>query len=209
MSHPLFLKIPNEYDQAQVKLLVVGQQTNGWITPVGCGVDKKPLAEPVSYLMGVYEGFCLGKHYRYRRSPFWRAAHYLHHKLNPHGPPYAFLWSNLVRVDVGKRRPEWRVEQAICGTPCNILVKEVELFKPQVVVFFTGPDYDDRMRLTFTNLTLEPVEGVQYRRLARVAHPSLPPNSFRISHPAYLLRSRQWSILCQLAALIDTPRPSQ
>jgi hypothetical protein len=184
VSRPLLLYVPDAYHAAAFKLMIVGQETNGWCDP----------GDTVDTLIGIYCGFNLGQ--KCYRSPFWQAAHRIYRGLNPQGPERAFLWSNLVKVDQNGRRPESAVEEAV--SRLGLLPAEISITQPDVVVFFTGPFYDDRLRSTFRGLTLNPGSAV----IARVEHPDLPVHSYRTYHPGYLRRSRQWHVLDELVSRV-------
>lgn len=200
-SRPLFLYVFPEYHDAAVKLLVVGQETNGW----GNGKDE-PDYDSVEKLVGLYAGFNLGAKVGW--TPFWKAAHKLHGAINPDGSERGFLWSNLVKIDVGRRRPPEEVERIL--SRLDLLPEEIRITRPDAVVFFTGR-YDERLRATFPGVALTPVPVPSARRpetVMRLAHRDLPPRAFRTYHPRYLRMSRQWGVLDDLAALIlrdETP----
>jgi hypothetical protein len=179
-TYPLLINIFPEYLIAPVKLFVVGQQTRGW--------QKKTEGDAITYLIQRYEHFHLGQ--RYRRTPFWQACHQLNLKLNPDGPQYGFIWSNLIKIDQNKHRPVAEIEEKVC-TAFPVLPLEIQISRPDVVVFFTGPNYDFRLKKTFYGLTFQAIAGYKVRTLARVIHNSLPYNSFRTYHPAYIRRSKQ------------------
>ena len=185
VSAPHLIQVPEGYAHASTRLMVVGQQTYGWGEP--------PYVGSVELLMAGYASFDLGN--GYRRSPFWVASHKLHRALNPEGPERAFLWSNLVKVDCKGARPAPEIEDMV--SRLGLLQMEIELTNPDVVVFFTGPYYDDRLTATFP--------GVRFvdagRHIQRLEHPQLPKRSFRTYHPNYLRRSRNWSVLTELIAL--------
>lgn len=180
-SRPLLMEVPEAYHLAPVKLMIVGQQTLGW----------GEQCEDLDQLLALYREFDLGL--ECRRSPFWHAAHRLHRGLNPDGPERAFLWSNLVKVDQYGRRPEAAMEDSVCSL--GLLAGEIEITKPDVVVFFTGA-YDQRLQSTFP--------GVEYEQVlpsaARLKHPALPVHSYRTYHPRYLQRSGRWGVLDEIAA---------
>ena len=185
VSEPHLIQVPPTYALASTRLMVVGQQTYGWGDP--------PYVGSVQLLMAGYASFDLGN--GYRRSPLWMAAHKLHRALNPEGPERAFLWSNLVKVDQKGERPTPEVEEM--AARLGLLQMEIELTKPDVVIFFTGPDYDDRLKATFPS-----VRFVDAGRLIhRLEHPHLPTRSFRTYHPKHLRLSRNWSVLTELIAL--------
>jgi hypothetical protein len=71
----------------------------------------------------------------------------------------------------------------------DVIKKEISVFEPDVVIFFTGPNYDDIMKDVFGPLALSPVhDDFSVRQLARVESESLPTLSFRTYHPNYLWR---------------------
>jgi hypothetical protein len=181
-SSPHFLSVPEGYLRSGIKLMIVGQQTYGWHQGV-----FSPTSTAVRTLMRCYDEFDLGKNYT--RSPFWQGAHRLFNLLNANGPSRSFLWSNLIKVDKGQDRPEYDVEESICRL--RILEQEISITKPDAVVFFTGPNYDQRLIDTF--------DGVEFSAhspmLARLKHPLLPRQTYRTYHPNYLRRSRNWGVL--------------
>ena len=195
LSCPLFMKISREYDMADCKLLIVGQQTHGWgngSKDGGYGADLGN--NPVAALMGSYEDFALGRNYT--KSPFWVASHRLYKALNPQGEPEGFAWSNLVKVDQNQFRPAFEYENIV--SKCELLQAECKILKPDVVVFFTGPDYDTRLLKTFPGLQMSHVVKLA---LSVLEHEALPVRSYRTYHPNHLRLSDQWEILDQIVAL--------
>ena len=185
ISWPLLIKVPPEYALAKRRLVIVGQQTYGWDHFDGNQED------PVHWLTEAYAAFALGQ--GYHASPFWQASHQLYESLNPDGAPCGFIWSNLIKVDQNACRPMQTVEEAVCAI--GLVPAELQILEPDVIVFFTGPSYDDRLRSTFPTLRfIELTEA-----LKRLEHPSLPYHSYRTPHPKYLRISHQWDTLHMLA----------
>ena len=180
----MLIDVPDAYRDTTVKLMVVGQQTNGWGHP----------DDGIEGLLAEYRSFGLGK--TYVSSPFWHAAHEIYGSLNPDGPPRGFLWSNLIKVDVAQERPSPAIEELISSV--GLLQHEVAITQPDVVVFFTGPWYDERLRATFP--------GVEYERVNdfvnRLSHDALPERTFRSYHPGYLRRSGNWPVIEELKELL-------
>ena len=177
ISGPLFLSVPKDYERTAVRLMIVGQQTYGWPS-ITIGLDG---------LLSQYREFDLGR--GYTASPFWQASHRLFAALNPAGPERAFLWSDLVKVDQHNERPAPDVEEQV--SKLGLLLAELRLLKPDVVVFFTGPHYDDRLKKTFP--------GVEYRELtpdvAMLKHADLPVKAYRTYHPRYLWQAKKRAAL--------------
>lgn len=191
LGGPLLVEVPDAYCKAKVKLMIVGQQTAGW---------GHPADDSIKDLLGQYRGFELG---RRMRSPFWQAAHEIYNCLNPNGPPRGFLWSNLVKVDVNKKKPSPELEELIAST-C-LLQHELCITKPDVVVFFTGPDYDNRLKAAFPCVKFQQVKDFDLRCLARLNHlkdDKKYTKACRSYHPGYLRRSKQWHVIAEIKTLL-------
>ncbi len=188
LSRLLLICVPEAYFRSSVKLMVVGQQTYGW---------ENKNEHTVDALMKEYKDFDLSR--ERPTSVFWQAAHELHKKLNPDGPEHAFLWSNLVKVDQNRRRPQPEIEAVV--SQYELLQKEIKITKPDVVVFLTGPSYDERLYNSFPGAM--PEEILPEPKLNRLDYEQLPMNTFRTYHPGYLRRSKQWSILDDIISSID------
>ena len=184
-SQPFLVRVPDGYARARTPLMIVGQETYGW------GIEDGRRLESIRELTDLYADFDLGR--GYRASPFWRAAHTLNRNLNDGEPEASFLWTNLVRVDCDRRRPPRHLEEFVARL--RWLNAEVELTAPRVVVFFTGPRYDDRMLEQFPGAKLENIS----QSLARVRHSELPALTFRTYHPKYLALSKEWGVLDEIA----------
>ena len=80
-----------------------------------------------------------------------------------------------------------------------LVPKEIEVTRPDVVVFFTGRRYDGRLRETFLGVSIRPVSKL----IAQVEHEQLPGHSYRTSHPNYLRLSSKWGVLAELATCVE------
>jgi len=194
-SSPHLIFVPDGYAAVTARLMIVGQQTNGWENGI---FSSDPSG--VEAVMRLYADFNLGK--KWKRSPFWQAAHKLFRLLNPDGPERSFLWSNLVKVDQNGHRPNADLEEKVCAL--RILHEEISITKPDVVVFFTGPEYDQRLKKTFPSVRYVP----DSRLLAKLKHPEFPALSFRTYHPNYLRRSHKWFVLRKIVEEIPGKKKS-
>jgi hypothetical protein len=187
LSAPFVVAPAPTYDDATVRLLIVGQETFGW----GEGIDQGQSPEElVEILSAWYRSFDLGT--KYRSTPFWTAADQIYRSLNPNADGRAFLWSNLVKMDSAKSRVSAGVEERVAAL--RLLQLEIATYRPEVVVFFTGPRYDQRLLASFPGSVLEPAGPF----LSRVIHPDLPERSYRTYHPRYLRMSRNWGVVTDL-----------
>lgn len=177
-SRPMLISVHPDYSALQAKFLVVGQEAGGWAEsiPMGAGAANR--------LMDFYTDFKLGRHQR--STPFWQGARYLNTKLNPNATSEAFLWSNLVKVDVQRRRPTATVEVVLASL--RLLEREMEITAPDAVVFFTGPRYDGRLKATFPQVSFEDLGG----GTARIT--GLGCTAVRTYHPRYLRLSKTFDL---------------
>ncbi|WP_126428609.1 hypothetical protein [Brevibacillus marinus] len=110
---------------------------------------------------------------RWEHTPFWRAARIIYDRLNVDGPEGGYMTSNLIKLDQNNSRPSPEVEEIVC-TAFPLLPHEITALQPDVVIFFTGPSYDGRLKRTFPKVVFEPVEGLAPHVLYRIRHEQLP-----------------------------------
>ena len=118
----------------------------------------------------MYEQFDMGAHYV--RSPFWQAAREMQLALNQRSPAGAFIWTNVNELDMARRRIPASLEARLEAN--DLLLEEIRITDPEVVLFFTGPRYDDRLRTLFRGVKLTPLPGVGLEHVSRVEHERLP-----------------------------------
>ncbi len=166
------------YRKATVKILFVGQESyrlRG--RNKSESYDIIPLMENNIYVVEE----------THTNSPFWHSVFKITEALNPElKNKSCFFWTNVSKysVDGGSLLPN--EHKFIVEQTNNILLDEIKIIEPDVVVFFSGPDYDDKIRIQFDDqLQFEKITGnIAPREFARMVHPSLPRNSFRTYHPS-------------------------
>jgi len=184
LSQPHLIDLPETWAKVHPKLMIVGQQTNGWGERIGNYLE----GDPVASLMSEHAAFEQGRFYR--PTPFWQASWLIHMNLTACVAPFGFAWTNLVKLDQNGCRPSPCIEDLVCSN-LPVVAREIAIAAPDIIVFFTGPNYDRRLQLTWAGATLEPVYVEQNRtEIARVEHNELPRRSFRVYHPSNLARDR-------------------
>ena len=175
-SYPLLLSTWDE--EPTPKAMFFGQETNGWGD-----------SETIDGLMAGYRRFNLGANYP---TLFWQYLWSMSDKLGLTGN-HPFLWNNVNKVGkVGsKGRPEATVTE-LENKYFNVTADELEAVKPEVCVFFTGPNYDEDIRAKLPDVEFLPIEGYESRWFARLKSKHLPENSFRTYHPGYGNREYEW-----------------
>jgi hypothetical protein len=181
LSLPLLMHVYPEYDKLDKRLMVVGQETKRWFSTLS---DN---SENVQNVLKHYRNFELAKNYY--SSPFWRFNKTLFKKLNPNNNPHGLLWTNLSKIDQnGKGVNDFVRKTNKAGY--KLLVKEIEITKPDTVVFLTSWKEDTTLKSLFNGLNFKKVEDLPYNYLIRLESKLLPFNSFRTYHPRFLNSKR-------------------
>ncbi|QSX32500.1 hypothetical protein JYB87_12060 [Shewanella avicenniae] len=169
LSAPILIKSPASYSAQKVKLMIVGQQTKGW----GDG--------DIEELLRCYEDFNFGE--TYYSSPFWNVTRKIENALEIDN--YAIVWSNLNRCDFNDDRPPYELELELRDVSA-LLLEEINILTPDIVIFFTGPNFDGHIENIFSGSRFESVDGFTKQELSRIVHEALPLYTFRTYHPRYL-----------------------
>ena len=176
-----------KYCHAKIKILIVGQETYGWGVDAFCNIEKSMLGT---------NDFQTASNYN--NSPFWQFIKELSSSLN--GEEYytmdSVAWTNLFKLSNDKLptyivKSNHELAQEYCKS-FQTLKKEIEILKPDMVVFTTGPNYDYWLQQQFDGVQyLSVIDEMTNREFARLSHKSLPTNTFRVYHPGYMNRDKE------------------
>lgn len=172
----------DEYNKSKHRLMIVGQETDGWYS------EYMRTEDDVKTYMGKYKDFKLGEDYN---SLFWQYAHEINQMINDYDN-LNFIWNNVNKFGIdGKGKPHPDVLQNEV-MHYNILSKEIAILCPDVCIFLSGPNYDADLKEKFPDIRLEPVDGYSINEAAWLISSFLPRNSFRTYHPGYGNRCQEW-----------------
>ena len=197
LSQPQLMAIPKSYLESSIRLMIVGQESAGWGDPAWDASSD----EGRTGLLKAYTDFDLALPTRWRGTPFWKAAYFVRERINPEAAPNSFLWSNLVPVSekqAGDKFGRPSEEVARTATSMRLLQAEIEVAKPEAIVFFTGVSRDPLLRALYREMDLvDRGDGI-----AEVE--GLPNNAvgFRTEHPKTLRMRHHESVLQRLTDLI-------
>jgi hypothetical protein len=184
--YPLFLKSSEEYETADVKIMIFGKETDGWGGTYGTGVS-------VNEIMNVYNEFFLSEYCYSYGGQFWNGVKYFINTLKEknQGKKISYLWNNIVKIGYDKMGFPYNFYDTIVKPHFNeIIVKEIEILMPDYIVFFTGPDsqngpYDSVLNNIFSTPVRKVIEGFTERQLCEIIIPNVK-KSFRTYHPKFL-----------------------
>jgi hypothetical protein len=219
LSPPLLLFPTERWKDAGVKVLIVGQETLGWdffagsyfdwpYPEISSFVDFLTVDNSVEAMMHGYKVFEFSRYQPNNyRSPFWRAYRQIRRNFDSEvdGLNTAVLWTNLFRMslDGGSVVNNGTIEEIKCiqRATFGLLRSEIEILKPNVVLFFTGPYYNDTLYAEFVDLQLVDFSGHDLSRTSWLQHPLLPNNSLRTYHPGYLSHGH-WQLVDKIEQAI-------
>ena len=176
--------VPYNYNKMKYKILIVGQENDGW------GFQNEAILSMYDTL-----DFLDSKDYNDMR-PFFSFPYNFCKSINnlediKDSKKTYFTWVNLREFSFNEapKTSLGKEAQSIIDNEFNILEEEIKIINPDIVLFLTGPNYDNYIKNQLKGVEFKTVENYQIRQFARVEHKSLPKNSFRIYHTSYLRRS--------------------
>ena len=171
LAGPLLMSPNPDYYTSPNKLLIVGQETNGWSYHI----------DDIAKQMTTYENFNVGV--EYYASPFWNITRKVENVLG--NKPHSCAWTNLNKFDLDAGRPHGEYESAISKID-DLLLSELNILKPEFCLFYTGPSFDYRLRKIFQDIEFIEIPNFTKRQFCKLKHPALPENSYRSHHPKSL-----------------------
>jgi hypothetical protein len=192
LSSPLFLSVDTDrgnYVAGSLRMLFVGKETNGWFNPeerrlANLSSIKSKKEEYLQALVQHYRRFNLG--YKQRMSALWRFLDIVKGEFSQK-VDLGFLWTNLIRHDYLCKAMPFDLFQKIDFHSNQILRKEIEILKPDILIFLTGPSYDWYITHTFTHARIFAMHNSKYsaRQVAVVEGMPNVKHALRIYHPSY------------------------
>jgi hypothetical protein len=188
LAGPFLMSPAPHYREQKKPLLIVGQETNGWTYHV----------DEIQKQMDTYEEFEVGK--GFDSTTFWNVTRKVENVLG--NEPHSCAWTNLSKFDLYGGKSYGKYEKVI-STVDKILVDEIKIINPKICLFFTGPDFDSRLKKVFEGVEFEAIGNWNIKQFCRLRHPELPEYSFRSYHPKSLRLRRLENDLLEYLSKID------
>ena len=184
---PFLVETTTQYEESELKAVIVGQENNGWMKENYFHfLDSR---QPMERALREYREFVAKWEYK---SPFFQYFHDLREQI--HGSAglvkkQSVLWSNLFKVNHnGKSTLASTHYEKMLALQSGIFRAEMEILNPEVVIFLTGPRYDQVIEKFYDDAKFIAVEPHLGRQVARVEATGLPMLAFRSYHPSYVNR---------------------
>lgn len=177
-AKPLLLYIDNEYQNADIRLLVFGQETNQWCPEIlDMDIDK--------IQSGYDSWFNGGECWTYGK--FYKGIENFIKLLQEKYPNKKIktVWNNTIKIGIrdGKGCPPdyiYHLERKFF----NVTAQELEILQPNLVLFFSGPNYDEILKNNFNELEFDTFLKFSGRQISKVKINNVK-FSYRTYHPNY------------------------
>lgn len=178
-TRPLLLKLKDEqrYLDSDKRIMILGQETNGWA--------ERGDMTPENSMNKYIDFFCDGEGVKWK-GPFWNETKRFIRLVKKRFPEQkiAYIYNNVVKI--GKSSGIGFPGETVYQTELrnfNVLKSEVDILKPDLLLFFSGVNYDGRIRDKFGNFTKTAVRGFTESQMCRLNFETNLPTSFRTYHP--------------------------
>lgn len=196
LSAPFLIAVSEEYLEAPVRIMFVGKETNGW-----WGKLDKFYGSPdaINQISNRYKKQMAMKRWRGR---FFQTLARVSKALDMDGHK-AIVWNNLMKMDWYRGRSDSRTSinhsQLLFDLSSRLFRFEVELLKPDVIIFASGADYDKAIK---TNLVgYETEEVIQKRGLWKFKFNEII--CYRARHPGAVRKDPFWPTADYYSYIID------
>jgi len=185
-ASPFFLKSHEKYENSEIKMMIFGKETNGQWHKEPCKTVEEIMKEYISV-------FAHHLIYNSRPSHFWKGTKEIINLMKEkNAGTIGNIWNELVKMGYyGKTRnfPKKFYNEIVKPRLNGLIAKEIEILKPDYIIFLTGNDYDWILDDVFGRPKTEKIEGFSKEELCEIILPNVK-KSFRTYHPRYLLHWR-------------------
>lgn len=185
LTNPLLIRFKDEasYKKADLRVMIFGQETNGWKGDLG---QKSPeeLLERYSDFYGSEKCFNTRKH-------FWNALKDYQNTIKEHNRNISveFVWNNILKIGLSDSKGHPAPELiSLQKKVFPVISEEINILKPDAIIFFTGPKYDKYIRLEWADIVKSEIDDWDTRVLTKIKSNFLPEKTYRTYHPNYLYR---------------------
>lgn len=186
LNGPFLIASNDQYEKATPKVVIVGQENNYWLD---CDFLTFLSDQTLDDALDVYRKFDIAE---YGHGSFGRYFSIFRDRI--YGTitdenRRSILWNNLFKLNHdGKSSISSPHEKAILQIQGELFVDEIEILRPDVVIFLTGPNYDHIIQRFYPDTEFQEVDGHPLNEVAMVNSERLPKLCFRTYHPGYLNR---------------------
>lgn len=198
-AYPLLIKVNEEaLAKADIKIMTFGQETNSWeqkVSETVIPIEESVMIveKTVDVFMDYYQSLLNEKvNGNGKLSPFWYSLYQLKNsKFSTKN--VELIWNNIYKIgnfEKKKNRPGSSIRE-FENKYFDTIQQEVNIIKPDLILFFTGPDYEGRLMKKFEVIKKHKLKSdIPSEELARLDL-SIGVPAYRTYHPGYLRRKKK------------------
>lgn len=183
-TNPLLIYIDkeNDFESADIRVMIYGQETNTWYEDFNN--DIKPILDCYDKFYNGGQCWTYGGQFWNGFSKFWKMLEekYPDKKIR-------FVWNNIVKIGKSDDKgfpPDYIYE--VERNHFSVINDELQIIKPNLVLFLSGPNYDSIIADNFGQIKYEALAPYSERWLSQVQIPNVD-FAFRTYHPNFLWRN--------------------
>jgi len=184
-SNPLLIQLPDEqaYKSADIRMIVFGQETNNWHHQFQTNIGKT---------LDWYASFLEARTHN-GKGTFWNSARRFKGQLEEesNSKTVELVWNNVFKVGKTKRGKPGEEIRHVEKQDFDVIQQEIDILKPNLVVFFSGPYYDKHLGSRILGYEVQPVLDGYPGREVEFWKLNGGIQAVRTYHPTYLRRSKQ------------------
>jgi len=198
----LCLSAPELYLCADIKVMIFGQETNDWESDF---MGSKSL----SHLIETYDSFFNNKECFSYGGQFWNGFSKIQKEIcrayEYQGKSVGFLWNNVIKIGCSGNKGKPSLPILDWQKPTyELVLQELELYNPDVIIFLSGPNYDEYIKNIFQDIKFSSISNKTERQLSKLYSKKLPSKTLRTYHPNYLWRNNFDSYLEDIITFISS-----
>ncbi|TPH15862.1 hypothetical protein [Litorilituus lipolyticus] len=186
-SYPLLIKVNEKYENAKIKVMVVGQETDKWhglLVKNNLSID-----DLMNCYLRYFQNVLIGKHKEINRRAFWNRKNFKYFKgrlEREFGKEnIGFVWSNLSKIGKNSRGKVTEEINHLETESFSVHLQEIEILKPDIIIFNTGNNRDHLLKERFEVNLLYAGYSTSKKEIAQVLFPEQYHHiiSYRTFHP--------------------------
>ncbi len=152
LSAPLLLNIHESYLKSKTRMMFIGKETNHWLTKDRPSEDRKGINYLINHFDEAFERLFI-RYDQALQSNIGKTKNDFFTQYNrfTNGELGSVVWNNLFKMSYDQQKSKKNNfskssinhSKLLSEISKNIFIEEVKILKPNIMIFVTGPSYDN------------------------------------------------------------------